>query len=202
MRIPRSAIFVSLFVVSLAGASIGVAQNTGSCASPISAPARPGMTLTVESLSGEIVVAGSDQAGIRISCTLEDTGRAEEVRMEFEKTGDFGKLRVHGNSINNLKVRIEVPRRTSLKLRAPAGEVRVEQVSGDKDIAISAGEVQVSGVNEAEYREVKAAVGVGAVSASEFGEGKGGFFRKFERDSPKGLYRLRIHIMTGNIQLD
>jgi hypothetical protein len=160
------------------------------------------MTMTIESRSGEIDVVGSDQAGIRVSCTLEDLDRAKDVHIQFEQTGDFGRLRLHGGIVNNLRIRIELPRRTNLRLRVPAGELRVEQVSGDKDIALSAGEIVVSNVNGSEYRSVEATVDVGAVSASAFGVGKGGFFRSFTKDSPGGLYRLRAHLISGNVQLN
>jgi hypothetical protein len=160
------------------------------------------MTLTIESRSGEVVVDGSDQDGLRVTCTLEDADRAGNVHIEFERTGDFGKLRLSGGPSNNVHIRVEVPRRTDLRLRVPAGEVRVEQVSGDKDIALSAGEITVSNVNGTEYRSVKASVDVGAVSATEFGVGKGGFFRSFTRETPGGLYRLRAHLISGNVQLN
>jgi hypothetical protein len=189
-------------ILLAAGACSGVAQNSGTCATAVSFPARAGMTMTIESRSGEIDVVGSDQAGIRVSCTLEDLDRAKDVHIQFEQTGDFGRLRLHGGIVNNLRIRIELPRRTNLRLRVPAGELRVEQVSGDKDIALSAGEIVVSNVNGSEYRSVEATVDVGAVSASAFGVGKGGFFRSFTKDSPGGLYRLRAHLISGNVQLN
>jgi len=160
------------------------------------------MTMTIASRSGEIDVVGSDQEGVRISCKVDDQDDAQDVHINFEQTGDFARLLIHGGPSNNVRIRIEVPRRTDLKLRVPAGEVRVDQVSGDKDIALSAGEIQVSNVNASEYHSVSASVDVGAVSASAFGVGKGGFFRNFTRDSPGGLYRLRAHLISGNVQLN
>jgi hypothetical protein len=189
------------FVFVLGGAA-GYAQSSDTCAAPFSAPLRPGITLTIESRSGEVDVVGSDQQGVRVTCKLDDTDRAKDVHIEFEQTGDFGKLRLHGGPSNNVQVRIELPRRTDLKLRVPAGEVRIDQVSGDKDISLSAGEITVSHVNAAEYRSVKAYVDVGAVTATEFGVGKGGFFRTFSRETAGGLYRLRAHLISGNVQLN
>ena len=193
---------LSPLILLLAGACSGLAQNSGTCASAASFPARAGLTLTIESRSGELDLVGSDRDGIRIACTLDDAGRAGDVHFEFHRTGDFAKLRLHGGPSNNVRIRIEIPRRTGLRLRVPAGEVRVDQISGDKDIALSAGEIVVSNVNETEYRSVKATVDVGAVSAAAFGVGKGGFFRTFTKESPGGLYRLRAHLISGNVQLN
>lgn len=184
------------------GSAAGFAQGSGTCAAPFSAPLRAGIALTIESRSGEVDVMGSDRDGVRVTCTLDDTDRAKDVRIELERSGDFGKLRLRGGPTNNVRIRIELPRRTDLKLRVPAGEVRIDQVSGDKDISLSAGEITVSHVNGAEYRSVKASVDVGAVNATEFGVGKGGFFRSFTRDSAGGLYRLRAHLISGNVQLN
>lgn len=160
------------------------------------------MTLTIESRSGEVDVVGSDKEGLQVTCAMEDPDRAKDVHIQFDQTGDFGKLLVNGGPSNNVRIRIEMPRRTDLKLRVPAGEVRVDQVSGDKDISLSAGEIVVSNVTGSEYRSVKATVDVGAVNAPAFGVGKGGFFRSFTKDSPGGLYRLRAHLISGNVQLN
>jgi hypothetical protein len=202
VKTPMTRMRLCTVVLLAAGASAGLAQNSGTCAAAASFPARAGTTLTIESRSGEIDIVGSDKEGLRITCTVEDLDRAKDVHFQFEQTGDFGRLRLHGGMVNNLRVRIELPRRTNLRLRVPAGEVRVDQVSGDKDIVLSAGEITVSNVTGSEYRSVEATVDVGAVSASAFGVGKGGFFRSFTKDSPGGLYRLRAHLISGNVQLN
>lgn len=198
MTIRRSGILLLM----LAGTCGGFAQNSGTCAAPVAFPAKAGMTITIESRSGEVDIVGSDQAGVRVSCTLNDSERSGEVRIRFEQTGDFAKLDVRGGPTNNVRIRIEVPKRTDLKLRVPAGELRVDQVSGDKDVDLNAGEIVISDVNAKEYRTVDATVDVGAVSASAFGVGKGGFFRSFSKDSPGGRYRLRAHLISGNVQLN
>jgi hypothetical protein len=190
------------FLFLLGGASAAIAQITGTCATPFSSPARAGLSLTIVSRSGEVDIVGSAQQGIRVTCTLEDTDEAKNVHIQFEQTGDFARLRLSGGPSNNVRIRIEIPQRTDLKLRVSAGEVRVDKVSGDKDISLSAGEIVVSNVTGAEYRSVDASVDVGAVSASAFGVGKGGFFRSFTRETPGGLYRLHAHLISGNVQLN
>ena len=192
----------SFFAVLLATAVPAFAQQGSTCAAPLAFAAHAGLTLTVESRSGEIVLAGSDQEGIRVTCTLPDPKRAADVHVHFEQTGDFSQLHISGGPDNNFRVRIEVPRQTNLRLQVPAGEVRVEEISGNKDISVKAGDIQISGVSEAEYRSVHASVGIGALSASSFGVGKGGFFRSLDRDALAGRYRLRVHLMTGNINLN
>jgi len=196
------ALCIVAFVVTQASAVAALAQSAGTCAATYSAPAKAGMTLTIESRPAEAVLTGSDREGIRVSCTVSESSRAAEVKIHFEQTGDFGKLRVDGGPSNNMHIRIELPRKTNLKLRVPAGEVRVDQLAGDKDILLKAGEIVVSGVTASEYRSVDASVGVGAVSAEAWGVRKGGFLRNFTKESAGGTYRLHAHLISGNIQLD
>jgi len=198
MRYPR----LGSFLLLLAGVSGAAAQNSGTCAAPIVFSSKSGTELTIESRSGEIDLVGSDKDGIRVDCNLEDLDHAQDVRIQFEQTGDFARLLVRGGSVHNLKIHIEVPRRTNFKLRVPAGQVKVDQVSGDKDIALAAGQIVVSNVTGAEYRSVDASVGVGEVRAQSFGIEKGGFFRKFSRESPGGHYRLRAHLISGSVELN
>jgi hypothetical protein len=48
---------------------------------------------------------------------------------------------------------------------------------------------------------VDASVDIGDVNASAFGVDKGGFFRSFSRTTAEGEYRLRAHVLTGEIDL-
>lgn len=189
-------------IAIFAAAASGFGQNSGTCATPLSWPAKAGMTLTVESRSGEVDFAGSDQEGIRISCKTGDEDLSGEVHVHIEQTGDFSKLRISGGPDSNFHVRIEVPRRTNLRVHVAAGELRVDNIAGDKELSLNAGEIRVSGVNASEYRSVDASVGVGGLSASAFGVGKGGFFRSIDKDALSGTFHLHAHLLTGNIQLD
>jgi hypothetical protein len=101
----------------------------------------------------------------------------------------------------NLQIRVEVPRRTSLRVTMPAGEVKIEDVTGDKAIDLYAGQITVSSTREWDYRRVDASVDIGQVNASAYGVSKGGFFRSFTKKSPDGEYRLWAHVMTGQIDL-
>jgi hypothetical protein len=45
-------------------------------------------------------------------------------------------------------------------------------------------------------------VDIGDVKATAFGVDRGGFFRSFTRKLQTGEYRLRAHVMTGEIDLE
>lgn len=145
------------------------AQSKDSCTTPVALDVKPGISLNIESISSEIDIVGTDQAGIRISCTLPDGEDPERVHLRAERTGDFGSIQVSGGHMNNLHVRIEVPKKTSFRLRMGAGLVKVNDITGDKDIDLHAGQVIIAQVDSTQYHSVHASVEIGDVRAAAFG---------------------------------
>jgi hypothetical protein len=192
---------VALLSVAITGA--GLAQTSGTCAAPFESPLKSGGTLSIASRSGEVVVVGTDREKVRVSCVLDDPGDAKSVQLSWSGIEGYRKLQVHGGgAIHNFHVRIEVPRKCNLKLEVPAGDVRVNDLVGDKEVELHAGEIVISPVLAADYRSASASVGVGDLSASAFGVQKDGFFRSFSRENASGQYRLRVHLATGTINLN
>lgn len=159
----------------------------------------------IDSKPAGLEIVGTDQEGIRVSCTAGDEETASDVAFHFSPTGNSGKLSIEGahsmHRNNGIQVRIEVPKRTNLSIRMPAGQVKVQEVKGDKDIDLMAGQITISSIHDGDYRRVAASVGVGEVKAQAFGEDSGGFFRSFSRKYPIGDYRLQAHVTTGQIEL-
>jgi len=85
-------------------------------------------------------------------------------------------------------------------VRMFAGEIKVEQVSGDKDLEVGAGQITITNHNW-NYRSVDASVGVGQVNAPMYDANKGGFFRSVSKTTQDGEYRLHAHVTTGQIDL-
>lgn len=186
----------------LIGLPVAYAQSSGSCTKPVAIDANSGMALNIESVSSGIDIVGTDRMEIRISCTLPDSEDPERIALRIERTGDFGKIKVSGPRENNLHVRIEVPKKIGLRVRMAAGQVVVNDVAGDKDIELQAGQIIVDKVDSAQYHSVRASVEIGDVKAAAFGADKGGFFREINRDVAGGPYRIRAHVMTGSVELN
>jgi hypothetical protein len=198
-------------VCAVAGAAlfacnlVGFAETKVPCSETLSHPLRSRAVLTIDSKPAGLHIIGSDQEAIRVFCTAGSEETAKAVSFHFSTTVKGGMLSIegthnhHGN--NNLDITIEVPRRTSLSVRMFAGEVRVEEVKGDKDIEVGAGQITISSIHDGDYRNVNASVGVGEVQARAFGADKGGFFRSFNRKNATGDYRLHAHVTTGEIDL-
>jgi hypothetical protein len=94
-----------------------------------------------------------------------------------------------------------VPRKTSLRVEMSAGQVKVEEIAGDKDIDLYAGQITISSTRPWDYRTVDVSVSIGAVKAPVYGAEKGGFFRGITKETAAGEYSLHAHVITGEIEL-
>ena len=199
------------FVCAVAGAALfacnfaGLAETKVSCDQTLTSPLRSNAALVIESRPAGLQIVGSDQEKIHVTCSggnSEDAARY--TLLQFSPNPDGGRLTIEGSSArhdNNLQVRIEVPWKTNLRVHMPAGDVKVEEIKGDKDIDIYAGQITVSSTHEWNYRSVNASVTIGEVRAPMYDADKGGFFRALTRKSANGEYRLHAHVMTGEIDL-
>ena len=180
----------------------GIAQSNGTCALPPSMPLKAGDTLVVEGRPAEITVVGAQRENIHVSCELNPREAAEKIKILYTNASGLNRLHFKGGPRNNVRIRIEVPQRTNLKLRAAAGEWKVSGVSGDKDLQVRFGEIWVSPVTTQEYKSVEASVRVGEVDVPGNGVTKKEFLSSFGKGDSSGKYQLRTHVMTGEIHLE
>jgi hypothetical protein len=181
----------------------GFAQTEVACNQTLAAPLRSRAMLTIDSRPAGLKIVGTDQDAIHLSCTADGVENAEQIRIRWTGNQDDGKLTITGGSLKNgsLQVRIEVPRKTSLRVDMPAGEVKVEEIVGDKDIDLYAGQITISSARPWDYRIVNLSVDIGEVKAPVYGADKGGFFRTFRKQTAVGEYGLHAHVITGEIDL-
>lgn len=182
---------------------VGFSQSDVPCGQTLDAPLRSSAMLTIDSRPAGIEIVGTDQETIHVSCTADDTDSARNIRLRFSGTPNHAKLTITGAYLKhgNLQIRVEVPRKINLGVQMPAGQVKVNEIVGDKDIQLHAGQITISSAREWDYKNVNASVGIGQVNAQVYGADKGGFFRVFRKDNPDGEYRLYAHVTTGQIDL-
>ncbi len=194
---------------AVAGAAVlvwnlaGLARAEAPCGQTLEAPLRPRAVLRVHSRPAGLDIVGTDQAAIHVSCTSGDEDDAQRIRIRLQGNQDDETLTIAGDlrKGNNVRVRIEVPRKTSLRVEMSAGEVKVEEIAGDKDINLYAGQITISSTRLWDYRSVDVSVSIGEVKAPVYGAQKGGFFRGIARETADGEYSLHAHVITGEIDL-
>lgn len=141
-------------------------------------------------------IVGTDEPTLRVSYHPE----RDDVRVRIETIGDHADLQVSGCPSNNFKVRIELPKSSALYVRMFAGQLDVNGVTGDKDVELSFGQMNIDAGKSENYASVDASVNSGAIDANAFDVHKGGLFRSFDQSGP-GKYRLHAHVGAGQIEL-
>jgi hypothetical protein len=187
----------------LLSTSVCLAQPTTSCGQPLDAALHSGALLTIDSRPAGIEIVATDQETIHITCKSEDTDSATHTHLQLSGTPSHTKLTITGPHIEHhgAQIRIEVPRKVNLDIQMPAGQVTVNDIVGDKHIALHAGQITISSTHKWNYKDVDVSVSIGQVSAPVYGADKGGFFRELHKQNPDGEYRLHAHVTTGQIEL-
>jgi len=181
------------------GATFACAQNArieevGK--SPVETKFVSGGRIRMELCSSGIQIIGTDDAGVRVSYHPE----RDSVRVRLQVSGDRADLRVSGCPHNNFQVRVEIPKASALYVRMMAGQLDVEDVTGDKDVEVSFGQLNIDVGKTEQYARVDASVNSGEIDALAFGVNKGGLFRSFDQQG-SGKYRLHAHVGAGQIDL-
>jgi hypothetical protein len=187
--------FALLFPVTVALAANEV-DEVGK--QPVDIDFASGGNLKMDLCSSGVEIIGVARNRIHVSYdSPKDTSR---VKVRLKTAGSEGTVEVDGCTHDNFRITIEVPRQTHLHVRMAAGQLDVEDITGNKDLELHAGELNVELGKAGDYAHVEASVMTGEVDAAAFDVNKGGFFRSFERKG-SGRYRLHAHVGVGQVTI-
>ena len=150
--------------------------------------------------SGDISVRGSDQNKIRVRYDGKNADELKEVKVSLKADGNSGELHISGGPHNDFRIIIEVPKKSDLWLRVPAGDVEVADVVGSKDVELYAGDLTLQVGSPSDYGHMDASVRAGDLDTGPFGVTKDGLFRSYETQG-SGKYRLHAHVTAGDLTL-
>ena len=167
---------------------------------PFTADFNSGGKLKMYLRSGDFRIVGGSDNKITVRITGGNAYRASDMRVRLEGSKDYASLTVSDGPKNDLEVTIEVPRKTGLFVRMPAGNLELRHVTGDKDAELHAGELIIDVGEASDYSRVDASVYSGGLEASPFGESHGGLFRSFHKEG-NGRYHLHAHVGAGDLTL-
>jgi hypothetical protein len=160
--------------------------------------ADPNWPLAIELSSGDYQIVPSDSDSIAVVYKGHDP---DERKVEVQIASGHGQ--------NSLKIAapksdfhavIEVPRHTDLHVRMAAGDLRVGEVEGNKDIEMRAGNLELNAIRPQDYAKADFSVRVGDLRAPSFNTAQSGFWRSFHTSGP-GKYRLHAHVGVGDLTL-
>ena len=164
--------------------------------SPIETKFVSGGRIRMDLCSSGIEIVGTDDPTVRVSYHPE----RDNVRVRLQISGDRADLRLTGCPHNNFQARIEIPKASALYVRMMAGQLDVRDVTGDKDVELSFGQLNLDVGKTEQYARVDASVNSGQIDASAFAVSKGGLFRSFDQKGP-GRYRVHAHVGAGQLEL-
>jgi hypothetical protein len=189
----------SLFTLLLLSTTVVLAQDANvdeRGKSPVEAKFVPGGRIHMSLCPSGIEVVGTDNSAVRISYHPE----RDSVHVRLQISGNRADVRLTGCPHNNFQARIEIPKSSDLYVRMFAGQLDVRDVSGNKDIELSFGQLNVDVGKTEQYACVDASVNSGEINASAFDIEKGGLFRSFSQSGP-GKYRVHAHVGAGEVDL-
>jgi hypothetical protein len=158
------------------------------------------MPLRLHLRSGEILIVGADDDKITVDLAGKNADKIQDVKGRLTVANHVAELHLTGGPKNELQIIIHVPRNSDLTARIFAGDVNVQNVVGNKDFELHAGELTIAVGKPEDYGHVDMSVNAGEVDAEIFGDSKGGLFRSISRD-PGGKYRLHAHVGTGQLSV-
>jgi len=150
--------------------------------------------------SGEILIMGTDDNKITVDLAGKNADKIQDVKGRLSVSNNVAELHLSGGPRNELEIIIHVPKNSDLTARIFAGAVSVQDVVGNKDFELHAGQLTIALDKPEEYGHVDVSVNAGQVDAKIFGDSKGGLFRTISRDSG-GKYCLHAHVGTGQLSV-
>jgi hypothetical protein len=159
----------------------------------------PNWPLAIELSSGDYQIVASESDSIAVMYQEDTPEQQSKVQVQIASGHGQNYLKIAGPK-NKFHVVIEVPRKTDLRVRMVAGDLRVGEVEGNKDIEIRAGNLELTAIRPQDYAKADFSVRVGDVNAPVFNASKSGFWRSFRTQGP-GKYRLHAHVGVGDLTL-
>ena len=150
--------------------------------------------------SGEILIVGTDDDKITVDLAGKDADKIQDVKGRLSVANHVAELHLTGGPKKDLQIIIHVPKNSDLTARISAGDVNVQNVTGNKNVELRAGELTITIDKPEDYGHVDMSVNAGEVDADIFGDSKGGLFRAISRDAA-GKYRLHAHVGTGQLNI-
>jgi len=150
--------------------------------------------------AGDYVISGSTDQRIHIRWSVRDADQLSRVRARADVHGADASIVTDGPSNNGLRFDIQVPNLSDLYVRMTAGDIRIEDVRGNKDVELHAGDVRIDVGRAEDYHAVDGSVWAGDIHAAPFNVIKGGLFRSFGWTG-NGPYRLHAKLKAGDIRL-
>ena len=196
MRVPVAAAILGTVLVASAST-----QTSTRSSDSIERPFVQNGKVRMDLGAAQYLIAGSKDNRIQVAWSAYDAATLSRVHARADIRGSEATIATDGPSNNTgLRFVIHVPSPTDLVVRMTAGDITIEDVRGNKDIELHAGDVRIDVGSAEDYHHVDASLWAGDIHAAPFNVIKGGLFRSFDWTG-KGPYRLHAKMKAGDLRL-
>ena len=160
-----------------------------------------GGLVTMHLASGDYAVRAGAGDRIVVRWRAAQTRHERDMKKIDVRTDLFGSvatIRTQGPT-SRARFTIEIPARSDLHLRVRAGDVRISGIEGNKDVRMTAGDLDID-VAPASLRQVHASVSIGDLHAHALGIEKDGFKNSLDWFGD-GAYTLDARMFAGDMKL-
>jgi len=171
-------------------------RTSGSLERPFSANGSVKMDL----VAGDYHITGGAQDRVRIDWSVRTAEALATVHARVDVRDHDMNITTNGPRNQGLKFTIRVPNQSDLYVRLSAGDLTIEDVRGNKDVELRAGDLRIDVGRAEDYKTVDGSLWAGDIRASAFQIFKEGLFRSFDWTG-NGPYRLHTHLMAGDLHL-
>ena len=185
---------------TLAMAALTVSAQEGPTSGSLERAFPANGSVRMDLVAGEYRITGSQEPRVRIDWSVNDAAALRKVRASAEARSGELRITTDGPSNKDLKFRIQVPDQSHLYVRLSAGDLKIEDIRGNKDVELRAGDLRIDVGRADDYKNVDASLWAGDIKASAFRVAKDGLFRSFKWNGP-GAFRLHAHVLAGDLYL-
>ena len=157
-------------------------------------------SVKMDLVAGDYHITGSPDERVRIDWSVRDPEALAKVKARAEVRDRELSITTDGPHNKGLKFTIQVPTQTDLHVRMSAGDLTIEDVRGNKNVELRAGDLRIDVGRADDYNKVDASLWAGDIKAAPFSVSKGGLFRSFDWTG-SGPYRLHARLLAGDLHL-
>jgi hypothetical protein len=141
--------------------------------------------------SDRVVVTWKGRTADRYHASVNVSGQTATVTISGPHSGN-----------NDVHFTIELPPQSDVSAEVAVGDVKVGPFEGNAEVNMGVGDLSVKVLDPNEYAEVTASASIGNVSAGPFPSREEGFLGKSIHWSGHGSHRLKLHVGTGNVNIE
>ena len=189
-----------LLAASLATVAVTVPARDTSTSGSLERPFPANGSVKMDLVAGDYHITGTSQPRVRLDWSVREAEALPQVRANADVRDRQVTITTDGPRNKGLKFTIQVPNQSDLYVRLTAGDMKIEDIRGNKDVELHAGDLRIDVGRADDYKRVDASLWAGDIRASAFQVSKDGLFRSFDWSGP-GAYSLHAHLKAGDLYL-